>query len=91
MAVKFYRCRHCGNVIVKCVDSKVPVVCCGEQMQELIPNTSEGSGEKRKLLCRELQLPTNLTAPAMLDAVNLLFKRDEFMKLAEKILSRGEK
>ena len=46
MAVKFYRCRHCGNVIVKCVDSKVPVVCCGEQMQELIPNTSEGSGEK---------------------------------------------
>lgn len=52
---------------------------------------SEGSGEKRKLVCRELQLPTNLTAPAMLDAVNLLFKRDEFMKLAEKILSREEK
>lgn len=47
----------------------------------------EGSMEKRKELCRQLNLPTNLTAPAMLDAVNLLFTRDEFMKLAEKILS----
>ncbi|MBQ1969588.1 MAG: hypothetical protein II221_00135 [Paludibacteraceae bacterium] len=28
MAVKFYKCRHCGNVIEKLVDSKVKVVCC---------------------------------------------------------------
>ena len=46
MAVKFYKCRHCGNVIQKLVDSKVSVVCCGEQMQELIPNTVDASGEK---------------------------------------------
>ena len=46
MAAKFYRCRHCGNVIVKFVDSTVPVVCCGEKMEELTPNTSDGSGEK---------------------------------------------
>ena len=46
MATKFYRCRHCGNVIHKVVDSKVPVVCCGEKMEELIPNTVEASGEK---------------------------------------------
>ena len=46
MSVKFYRCRHCGNVIVKFVDSKVPVVCCGEKMEELIPNTVDASGEK---------------------------------------------
>ena len=39
MATKFYKCNHCGNVIEKVVDSKVPVVCCGEKMQELIPNT----------------------------------------------------
>lgn len=31
---------------MKVVDSKVPVVCCGEQMQELIPNTVDASGEK---------------------------------------------
>ena len=46
MATKFYRCRHCGNVIQKLVDSKVPVVCCGEKMEELIPNTVDASNEK---------------------------------------------
>ena len=46
MAIKFYKCRHCGNVIVKMVDSKVPVVCCGEKMQELIPDTVDAAKEK---------------------------------------------
>lgn len=46
MATKFYRCRHCGNVIVKLVDSKVPVVCCGEKMAELVPDTVDASIEK---------------------------------------------
>jgi superoxide reductase len=46
MAVKFFKCAHCGNVIVKLVDSGVPVVCCGEKMQELIPNTVDASAEK---------------------------------------------
>ena len=46
MAVKFYKCPHCGNVVQKVVDSKVPVVCCGEKMQELEANTVEASVEK---------------------------------------------
>ena len=46
MATRFYRCRHCGNVIVKLVDSTIPVVCCGEKMEELIPNTVDASNEK---------------------------------------------
>ena len=46
MAVKFYRCRYCGNVIEKVVDSKVPVVCCGEKMEELVANTVDASMEK---------------------------------------------
>lgn len=46
MKTKFYRCSHCGNVIVKVVDAGVPVVCCGEPMQELIPNTVDASNEK---------------------------------------------
>lgn len=44
--VKFYRCNHCGNIVEKIIDSKVPVVCCGEKMTELVPNTSDGAGEK---------------------------------------------
>ncbi len=46
MATGFFKCPHCGNVIEKVVDSKVPVVCCGEKMVELIPNTEEASNEK---------------------------------------------
>ena len=46
MATRFYKCYHCGNVIEKVVDKGAPVVCCGERMQELIPNTVDASGEK---------------------------------------------
>ncbi|MBO5771175.1 MAG: desulfoferrodoxin [Alistipes sp.] len=45
-AVKFYKCPHCGNVVVKFVDKGVKVVCCGQPMQELVPNTEDASGEK---------------------------------------------
>ncbi len=44
--LKFYICRHCGNIIVKLEDSGVPVVCCGEPMQELIPGTIDATVEK---------------------------------------------
>ena len=46
MTTKFYKCNRCGNVVEKVVDSRVPVVCCGEKMEELVPNTVEASGEK---------------------------------------------
>ena len=46
MAVKFYKCSHCGNVVIKMVDSSVPVVCCGKPMVELKPNTVDASNEK---------------------------------------------
>ena len=44
--VKFYRCEHCGNIIIKLHDSQVPVFCCGEKMQELIANHSDAAVEK---------------------------------------------
>ena len=46
MTTKFYKCETCGNVVVKLVDSKVPLVCCGSKMQELVPNTVDASNEK---------------------------------------------
>ncbi|MBQ4632061.1 MAG: desulfoferrodoxin [Prevotella sp.] len=46
MATKFYKCSHCGNVIIKAVDSGVRVVCCGKPMEELVANTVEASTEK---------------------------------------------
>lgn len=46
MELNFYLCKHCGNVVEKVVDHKVPVICCGEKMQLLDPAMSEGAGEK---------------------------------------------
>lgn len=46
MEIKFYRCNHCGNIITKLEDSGVPVKCCGEAMELLVPGTSDGAHEK---------------------------------------------
>ena len=42
----FYRCIHCGNIITHMTDSGVRCVCCGEEMQKLVPNTTDAAGEK---------------------------------------------
>ena len=44
--MKFYKCTHCKNVIAYIHDSGVRASCCGEEMQELIPNTTDAAGEK---------------------------------------------
>ena len=46
MATKILRCKHCGNIITHLNDSKVPVVCCGEKMEVLVPNTTDAATEK---------------------------------------------
>ena len=46
MEMKFYVCKHCGNIIAYLKSSGVPVFCCGEKMQELVPNTVDASKEK---------------------------------------------
>ncbi len=46
MQVKFYKCMHCGNIAIKVVDHNVPLVCCGEQMVELVPGTEDAALEK---------------------------------------------
>jgi superoxide reductase len=43
---KFFLCNHCGNLISHLIDSGVGVVCCGEKMEELIPNTFNASVER---------------------------------------------
>ena len=43
---KFFRCAHCGNMIGLIDDNGAPLVCCGEKMGELVPNSVEASAEK---------------------------------------------
>lgn len=44
--MRFYRCEHCGNIIMYATDAGVAVMCCGEEMQELRPGTVDASVEK---------------------------------------------
>ena len=46
MKQKFLKCKHCGNIVAVVKESGVPVMCCGEKMQELIPGTVDASLEK---------------------------------------------
>lgn len=43
---KFYICKHCGNIVGLINNAGVPLVCCGEQMTELVPNITDASVEK---------------------------------------------
>ncbi len=44
--MKFLKCEHCGNTVGVVEEVGVPMVCCGAEMQEIIPGTIEGSLEK---------------------------------------------
>lgn len=46
MEVKYYVCKHCGNIIEKVKDKGVPVMCCGEAMQELKAGVTDAAVEK---------------------------------------------
>lgn len=53
MTPKFYKCRVCGNVILKLVDSNITPTCCNRTMSELAPNTVEANGELHlPFICR---------------------------------------
>ena len=44
--MKFYQCSHCKNSITYVGNKGVPVMCCGEKMQELVPGTVDAALEK---------------------------------------------
>lgn len=46
MEQKFYICEHCGKIIAVVKETGVPVMCCGQKMQELIPGTTDAAVEK---------------------------------------------
>ena len=44
--MKFFKCKHCGKIIAMVNERQVPTICCGEPMEELVPNTMDGAKEK---------------------------------------------
>ncbi len=43
---KFFICKHCGNLVGMIHNAGVKIICCGEPMTELVPNTTDAAGEK---------------------------------------------
>lgn len=43
---KFFVCKHCGNLVGMVNNAGVQIICCGEAMVELIPNTVDAAVEK---------------------------------------------
>lgn len=44
--LKIFKCNVCGNIVILTVEGGGKLVCCGQDMTLLEPNTSEGAGEK---------------------------------------------
>lgn len=43
---KFYLCSRCGNMVGLIQEGGGTLVCCGEDMKELVPNTTDAASEK---------------------------------------------
>lgn len=46
MEVKFFKCNLCGTIVDKIVNNSDSLMCCGEKMQELVPNSVDAAQEK---------------------------------------------
>lgn len=44
--MKFYKCKRCGQIIAVVKGTGVPVVCCGEKMEEIIACSTDAAKEK---------------------------------------------
>ncbi len=46
MEQKFFICAHCGKIVAIVKETGVPVMCCGQKMNEIIPGTTDAAVEK---------------------------------------------
>ena len=70
--MKFYICKGCGKIVGMVRPSKCPVKCCGEPMEEMIPNTTDGALEKHvpvvEINGRDVTVTVGSVAHPMLEA-----------------------
>lgn len=46
MEMKFFKCAKCGQIVAKVEAKGCPIFCCGEEMQEMVANTTDAAQEK---------------------------------------------
>ena len=94
--MKFYQCKHCKQIVTKEVETKVPMFCCGEVMEELVPNTHDGAGEKHvpvvKVEGNKVMVSVGEVEHPMLDVHYIMFIAIETSHSKQvKYLTPGEK
>lgn len=43
---KIYKCDKCNNIIMMIKDKDIPIICCGQQMRELVPTVNDSAKDK---------------------------------------------
>lgn len=51
--MEFYKCAVCGKIVAMVKEGVPDTFCCGKPMGRLIPNTSDGAGEKHVPVAEE--------------------------------------
>ena len=68
--MKFFICQHCKNMVAYLYKDKCNVRCCGEEMVELVPNTTDGAKEKHvPVLARDGSTVTVSVTPGVVVVV----------------------
>ena len=44
--MKFFKCEKCGKIISALTEKPCPSICCGEEMKEIVANSTDAAGEK---------------------------------------------
>ncbi len=42
----FYVCEHCGNIVTYMKNKGISVMCCGQKLNKMEPNTTDAANEK---------------------------------------------
>lgn len=54
MKTNFLKCNSCGNIILMVEDQGIPIMCCGDEMEVMKANVSDGATEKHvPVICVE--------------------------------------
>ena len=63
--MELFICKHCGNIITFLENSNVPVMCCGEKMHKVEPNTVDAAVEKHLPVIEVKDLLATVTVGAV--------------------------
>lgn len=75
--MRFFICKGCGKIIGMIRPSKCPTKCCGEPMEEMVPNTTDAALEKHvpviEINGRDVFVTVGSAAHPMLDEHHIMW------------------